>query len=94
MPTLRVEHRVSDYEAWKKLFDSDPADRQGSGVVGYRIARGVEDPNLVFIDLDLDDPTDAGRLRLSLLDLWSGPAGAMLNGPTATVVEQVESVQL
>lgn len=50
MPVLRVEHSVSDYDAWKKLFDDDPVDRKGSGVQRYRVGRSVRDPAFVTID--------------------------------------------
>jgi hypothetical protein len=26
MHTLRIEHRVHDYDRWKQVFDGDPAD--------------------------------------------------------------------
>jgi hypothetical protein len=94
MPTLHIEHQVADYDAWKALFDSDPADRKGSGVLSYRVARGADDPNLVYVDLEFADRDGADALLASLRKLWSGPAGAMLNGPTGTVVSEVESVRL
>jgi hypothetical protein len=94
MPTLHIEHQVADYNNWKVLFDSDPADRKGSGVLSYRVARGANDPNLVYVDLDFADRASADALLAALQELWSGPAGAMLNAPTGTVVNEVESVQL
>lgn len=33
MYTLQIEHSVNDYAAWKQSFDSDPANRAGSGVI-------------------------------------------------------------
>jgi hypothetical protein len=35
------------------MFDADPADRQGSGVTGYRMSRAADDPNHVLIDKTL-----------------------------------------
>jgi hypothetical protein len=54
MPTLRIEHAVPSFEMWKQAFDSDPADRKGSGVNRYRISQGIDDPNFVTIDLDFN----------------------------------------
>jgi hypothetical protein len=94
MPTLHIEHRVTDYDAWKRLFDGDPADRRGAGVLRYRVSRGLTDPNLVLIDLDFDDATSAERLLSTLREVWAGPAGSMLTGPSGVVVEAVEEVEL
>jgi hypothetical protein len=44
MFTLRIQHSVPDFDRWKQAFDSDPADRKGSGVHTYRVLRSVEDP--------------------------------------------------
>ena len=41
MPTLRIEHSVPDFAMWKLAFDSDPADRKGSGVRRYEVFRSV-----------------------------------------------------
>ena len=63
MPILRIEHAVPDFSGWKRAFDSDPADRKGSGVRRYHVMRSVEDPNYVMIDREFDSLEDAeGRL--------------------------------
>ena len=49
---LRVEHPVGDFERWRHAFDSDPEDRERSGVRRYRVMRACEDPNYVLIDLE------------------------------------------
>lgn len=53
MIILQIEHPVPSFEEWKRAFDSDPVDRQRSGVRRYRILRPVDDPNFVVIDLNL-----------------------------------------
>ena len=60
MPTLRIEHSVPDFAMWKRAFDSDPADRKGSGVRSYEVFRSVENPNFVMIDLEFDTQPEAG----------------------------------
>ena len=47
MPIVRIEHAVANYENWKQVFDRDPADRKGSGVLRYQIHRTYDDPNFV-----------------------------------------------
>ena len=94
MTTLRIEHKVHDYDNWKQQFDSDPVDRKGSGVRRYRVGRSVADPNQVFIDLDFDDTSSAEKMLGKLQAMWAGPAAGMLVNPSGTVVEQVESIEL
>jgi len=42
--------KVGDYEAWKRHFEADPYGAREKAL-GYRICRGVEDPNEVFIQV-------------------------------------------
>jgi hypothetical protein len=94
MPTLRIEHFVPDFENWKRAFDSDPADRKGSGVRRYRVNRSTAEPNLVLIDLDFDDVASAEALLAAMQQIWAGPAASIMVNPRATIVEQVESIEL
>jgi hypothetical protein len=93
MHTLRIEHRVQDYDRWKQVFDSDPADRKGSGVRAYRVMRAVDDPDLVLIDLDFDTVDAAQAMHQKMLGIWEGPGKAVMVSPTARVVESVEAAQ-
>lgn len=94
MTVVRIEHGVQDYERWKQAFDSDPADRRGSGVRAYRILRGVEDPNDVLIDLELDTVDQARALVDSLRVMWGRLQGTLIFDPSVRIVEPVETVEL
>jgi hypothetical protein len=94
MATLRIEHTVTDYDTWKGLFDSDPADRKGSGVRRYRISRSVANPDHVLIDLEFDDVASAEGMLATMRGIWAGPAAASIIGPKALIVEEVESAEL
>ena len=94
MPTLRIEHAVPSFEFWKQAFDSDPADRKGSGVSRYRISQSIDDPNYVTIDLDFDDATDARALLAFMENIWEGPGKAFMVDPRARIVDVVEEVTL
>jgi hypothetical protein len=94
MHTLRIEHRVQDYDRWKQIFDSDPADRKGSGVRAYRVMRAVDERDLVLIDLDFDTVEAAQAMHHKMLGIWAGPGRAVMVSPTARVVESVEAAQL
>lgn len=91
MTTLQIEHRVGDYARWKSAFDSDPVGREAGGVRAYRIARAVDDPDLVLVELELDDLGAAESFAARLRTLWAdaGPRVG-LERPTARVVDVVE----
>jgi hypothetical protein len=94
MPTLRIEHAVPDFDAWKRAFDSDPADRRGSGVLRYQVLRSVEDPNLVMIDLEFGSAAEAEGLLDKMQQIWSGPGKAVMKDPRAQIAETVETREL
>jgi hypothetical protein len=92
MATLRIEHVVRTFEAWKQAFDSDPVGRESGGVRGYRIAQSAGDRNHVFIDLEFDDIGAAEAFKQRLEGIWvsAGPRLG-LESPSARVVDVVES---
>jgi hypothetical protein len=90
MPIVRIEHAVPDFNRWRLAFDSDPADRKGSGVRGYQILRLCENPNHVMIDLEFDDVDHANAFLEKMQRIWSGPGKAVMQNPTAKVVDLVE----
>jgi hypothetical protein len=82
---------VDDYDAWKPLFDSDPAGRKQSAT-GHMISRAVDNPNAIFIRTEFPSVEEAKAFRQRLLD--SGVlerSGATIRvGPTiAEVAENV-----
>lgn len=91
MPTLRIEHAVPNFDGWKQVFDSDPADRKGSGVVRYRVSQAVDDPNFVTIDLDFETVAEAQGLLTAMEGIWAGPGKAFMTNPRARIVEVVEA---
>ncbi len=93
MPTLRIEHAVPSFAGWKQAFDSDPADRKGSGVRRYQVLRSVEDPNYVLIDLEFDTLEEAEELLNKMRRVWSGDGQRVMRNPQARIVETVESIE-
>lgn len=89
MPTLRIQHSVPAFDAWKRAFDADPVDRKGSGVRRHRIHRSVRDANFVMIDLEFDTLAEAEAFLEKLKVLWSGPGKAVMKNPEAWIVETV-----
>lgn len=89
MAILHIEHGVSDFDGWKQMFDSDPADRKGSGVTAYRVLRST-DGDRVAIDLHFSSDGDAEMMLEKLRGLWSGPAAGVVENPQAHVFSVVE----
>lgn len=94
MAILRIEHRVPNYEGWKRAFDSDPVDRKGSGVRRYQILRGLDDPNEVMIDLEFDTKSEAEALLTAMRGVWKQVGGSVMWNPQAWIIEVVESHEL
>ena len=94
MPILHIQHSVSNYDGWKRAFDSDPVDRKGGGVRRYQVHRSVADPNFVMMDLEFDSVDKAERFLEKPCDLWYGPAKAVMQNPEAWVLETTESTEI
>jgi len=94
MPVLRIEHSVPDFTRWKQAFDSDPADRKGSGVRRYQVLQSVDDPNFVMIDLEFDSLSDAEGLLTKMRRVWSGEGQKVMRNPQARIVDTVETIEL
>ena len=94
MPIVRIEHPVPTFDAWKQVFDSDPADRKGSGVRRYQILRAQDDPNFVMIDLEFDTDEEAEAFLRTMEKIWDGPAKAIMQDPRARVADIVEANEL
>jgi hypothetical protein len=91
MATLRIEHPVPDYDAWKRSFDKDPVGRQKSGVRRYQVLRAIDDPNYVMIDLEFATATDAEALLAAMRVIWDRVQSTIISNPQARIVEAVES---
>jgi hypothetical protein len=93
MPTLHIEHPVTDLPTWRAAFGRFADRRRQGGVSGERIQQPVDDDRYVVIDLDF--PTqDQARRFLGFLEteVWTsrerspGLAGA----PRTSILEPVD----
>ena len=44
-----VQHRVSDFDAWKAVFNEHEDVRRRHGATGHELYRGLDDPNEVTV---------------------------------------------
>ena len=92
MPTLHIEHPVTDMATWADAFRSFASVRREMGVVGERIQHPVDDPAFVVVDLDFDTPERAqGFLDFLHEQVWAIPANApaLAGKPQARILQVV-----
>jgi hypothetical protein len=94
MVILQIEHPVPNFDAWKKAFDSDPANRKRSGMRRYRILRLLDNPNYAIIDLEFGSVNEAEALLAGMREVWRGVEGTIMENPRVRIVEVVESKEL
>ncbi len=96
MTTLRIEHEIHDYAAWKAAFDRDPADRVGSGVRSFAVYRPIDDEHYIMIDLDFDGTREAEAFVGTMQRIWRSPqaAPALKGAPHTRIIETVDGQHL
>ena len=91
---LQIEHKVPNFEGWKKAFDSDPVNRKKSGVRNYKIFQPVNDPNYVIIDLEFDNLKEAGDTLAALRKLWIDVEGKVMMNPQTRILFPAETADI
>jgi hypothetical protein len=92
---LRVEHTVSNFDDWKKVFDTDPLGRKKSGVRRYRIMRQLDNTSFVMLDLEFDAQKEAEAFADKLRNLWVSAQGQkLMQYPQLRIVDPIESKEL
>ena len=89
MAFILTRINVGDYEVWKPMFDLD-GPRAREHAKSFRIFRGVDDPNEVFLEIEFASIEDAQAGRAKLLA--SGVLDRFDDKTLPTVVEVVETV--
>ena len=90
MPTLLIEHSISDFDLWHDAFMRFAARRKEGGVIRERIMQPVDDPHYVLIDLEFVTLEGARGFRQFLeTQVWSTPANspALVGSPRARIAE-------
>jgi hypothetical protein len=92
MTTVLVHHRVADYDVWKREYDLIVAGPLGASVRGYRIWRGVEDPNLVVVAETYESRAAADEAAAQPdLPAAFARAGVVMSSMKIDFVEEVEA---
>ena len=91
MALMLTRVKVANFDEWKSTFDSDPVQAR-ERATGYRILRGVEDPNEVFVQVEFPSDDDALEARRRLVD--SGVLDRQIEAQGPTLVEEADAAKL
>jgi hypothetical protein len=88
MPTLHIEHPITDFDIWNTAFGRLADVRRKAGVRAQRVQRPVDNPRYVVIDLDFDTTDEAATfLRFLNTQVWKIRENApALAGTPATLI--------
>ena len=78
---VMVAHHVKDFDTWIKAYDAEgKAKRMENGLLDRGMARGTEDPNMVYIVFAITDMAKA-KARVNSPDLKKIMTDAGVDGP-------------
>jgi len=92
MPTLHIDHAISDLAVWRGAFDPLREVRRNAGVLHEVVRQPVDDPQRIVVDLEFDTVEHARAFREFLVDtIWATPANApgLIGAPSAVILDTV-----
>jgi hypothetical protein len=94
MPTLHIEHAISDLDTWLGAFAKFEEARKDAGVRAHRVCQPADDDQHIVIQLDFDSIEEAeGWKDVLETRIWTNPevAPALAGTPRARVLLEVEA---
>jgi hypothetical protein len=95
VPTLHIEHAITDIDTWLSAFSDFAEARRRAGVHSARVQRPVDDPAYIVVDLEFGTVEEA-KSFLEFLEgqVWAIPenAPALAGVPKTWILERVETV--
>lgn len=92
MPTLHIEHQISDFGTWLQAFNNFAAAREQAGVVDTQIWQPDDDPHYIVVHLRFETDSAATNFRTFLQErVWATPESspALVGSPKALVLNEV-----
>jgi hypothetical protein len=92
MPTLHIEHPITDLDTWMAAFDRFADRRAAAGVTGQHIWQPADDRHYIVLDLDFDTTEQAASfLQFLRTQVWTSPdsAPALAGAARTTILEPV-----
>lgn len=65
MAHLLVHHKIEEYNKWKSAFDGHSSARAEHGSMGGKVFRNADDPNDIFVLLEISSIDEAKKLAQS-----------------------------
>ncbi len=90
MANVLAKIKVEDYNKWKFLFDKFTDDRKSKGSKGATIFRDADDPNLVIVLFDWDNPDNAQKFHESQINQKIPQKGGVLEEEEIHILKKVE----
>ena len=74
MPTLHIEHAISDLTTWKQAYDRFAEKRSSAGVTAARLHQPADDANYIVLQLDFPSVAQAAGFKGFLeASVWTSP---------------------
>jgi hypothetical protein len=92
MPTLHIEHPISDLQTWLGAFNRFEEARTKAGVRSQRVHQPIDDDKYIYVALDFDSIDEAAAFKEFLeTTVWaSAEASPALAGrPKARILTEV-----
>jgi hypothetical protein len=92
MPTLHIEHPISDLDTWLSAFTGFADARREAGVQREQIQQPVDDSKYIVVDLEFGTAAQASAfLRFLNEQVWAIPenAPALAGTPRTMILETV-----
>jgi len=91
MPTVHIEHPITDFATWKAAFERAAPIRAEYRVRAFAVFRPVDDPAYVVVQLELETVDDANAFIGRLRQLWTNrdATPALRGTPQVRVLDRV-----
>lgn len=87
---MMVAHHVKDFDAWLKVYDAEGKETRASfGMIDRGMARGVDDPNMVYLVFAISDMAKA-KARGASPELKKIMTDAGVDGPPTMMAYSID----
>lgn len=93
MPSLQIEHAVTDLPTWSAAFIGLAEIRRSAGVLSETARHPLDDDRYVVVDLEFDTPQHAAAFRDFLeTQIWANPQNspALVGKPVTRILDAID----
>jgi quinol monooxygenase YgiN len=94
MTRVLVNHKVSDYPTWKKVFDNFVDTRKAGGEKSFSIMHPTDDPNNLILLFDWDSMDNAKKFFASPELKSAMERAGVAEAPTFNYLQEEDSGKL